>query len=334
MKAKLKAWLKPIWSRAAPLRNALLLIRIYFYDYRRFRKHYATASAQKTGREELASWILQDKHRIEKGLSLASARPNFGQVVLTRLAKNLSLYRDKYDKDANYFWGVGAFSAFENFHQQKNVEIAPWFEALKQNFHAEDFQNPRAIEVGTRKHEVPLYDPTQFKAFFESRASVRDYDSARRVPEELLEDITQTAIKTPSVCNRQHWRVHIVSGGLKDKVLSLQNGNAGFGGEVPQVAILTSSLKAFSLPAERVQAYTDGGMFAMSFLLTAHAHGIATCPLNWAASLRQDIEIRKLNILADSEAVIMLIALGYARSDSVIANSPRKSAADILTFHS
>ena len=334
MKAKLKAWLKPVWMRAAPLRNALRLVRIYFYDYRRYRKYYATASAQKTGREELASWILQDKHRIEKGLSLASVRPNFGQVILTRLAKNLTLYSKKYDKDANYYWGIGAFAAYARFHQQHDMVLAPWFIALRDNLPAEDFEHPCAIEVGTSSREITQYDASQFKAFFESRASVRDYEAARPVPETVLADITQIAIKSPSVCNRQHWRVHIITGALKDRVLRLQNGNAGFGENVPQIAIITSSLKAFSLPAERVQAYTDGGMFAMSFLLAAHAHGVATCPLNWAASLKQDIAIRELNILAESEAVIMLVALGYARDESVIANSPRKSVSDILSFHS
>lgn len=334
MKATLKAFLKPIWMRAAPVRNALLLLRIYFYDYRRYRNYYATDAAKKSGKEELASWLLQDKHRIEKGLSLASVKPNFGRVILTRLSKNLALYSEKYGKDQTYYWAVGAFAAYQKFHLANELKLSSWFAELVDTIPKEDMQSEIAGEVGTTARQKVSFDPAQFKAFFETRASVRNFTPQKAVANEVIAEITQVAIKTPSVCNRQHWRVHVVSGELKDKVLQLQNGNAGFGENVPQIAIITSSLKAFSLPAERVQAYTDGGMFAMSFLLSAHAQGVDTCPLNWAASLRQDIELRKLNIVHDSEAVIMLIAMGYACDKVVIANSPRKPATDILSFHS
>lgn len=333
-KATLKQWLRPLWLRAAPMRNALLLVRIYYYDYKRYRRHYATEVARKTGQNELASWILQDKHRIEKGLSFAQVKPNFGKIVLTRLLRNLQTYQQTYDKDSVYFWGVGAFVAYKEFHEQRQLQLDPWFLSLFAALPREDLKGVQALSVGIQKHQARSFNTDEFKTFFESRASVRDFDKHKSVPEELLAAITTVAIKTPSVCNRQHWKLHVVSGDLKTKVLQLQNGNAGFGDDVPQVAIVTSSLKSFSLPAERVQAYTDGGMFAMAILLSAHAHGVSTCPLNWAASLKQDIEIRKLNILDDSEAVIMLIAMGYARDECMIANSPRKDVDDILTLHS
>lgn len=247
MKATLKVWLRPLWLRAAPLRNALLLLRIYYYDYRRYRKYYATEVARKTGQDELASWILQDKHRIEKGLSLSQVKPNFGEIVLTRLYKNLQTYQHKYEKDSIYLWGIGAFVAYKEFHDQRQLPLSTWFLKLYADLPADDLKGVQALEVGIRKHKPGSFNAKEFKTFFESRASVRDFDKQKSVPEELLAEIISVAIKTPSVCNRQHWKVHVVSGDLKTKVLQLQNGNAGFGAEVPQVAIVTSSLKAFSL---------------------------------------------------------------------------------------
>ena len=333
LKARLKAWLRPLWLRATPLRNAVLLVRIYLYDYRRFRRHYVPATARKTKQDELGAWLLQDKHRIEKGLSFAQVKPNYGQPILERLLHNLLHYQQQFGKDAYYYWGVGAFAAYQQHHQQQGIATAAWFDQLIAQLPAADLAHSTARQVGTQALPQHQLKPEQFAQFFNSRTSVRQFQAQQPVPQAVLEAIVATALKTPSVCNRQHWKLHILSGAAKDQALALQNGNTGFGHDAPQVGIVTSSLRAFSLPAERAQAYTDGGMFAMSLLLAAHAHQVATCPLNWAASLKQDLELRKLQLINDDETVIMLIALGYASPNCVIANSPRKPVADILIVH-
>lgn len=333
MKALIKKLLKPIWLRIAPYRSSILLVRIYLYDYKRFRRYYVNVFKKGRGKEELHGWILQDKHRIEKALSLPNVRENFGEGVLKRLSANLVSFQQRFDKDDVYYWGVGAIKAYKHFHESKGIHLQEWFHGLYNQFSSEDFENPAAIEVGTMPaltHSLSIRD---FKEFFNSRASTRCFVKDSVIDRETFESITKIALKTPSVCNRQHWNVHIVSGEMKAQLLKLQNGNTGFGADAPHVAVITSSLKAFYLPAERVQAYTDGGMFAMSFLLSAHAHGVASCALNWAASLEQDIEIRKLGIIDDDEAVVMLIALGYAQIGALVAKSPRKSVDNVLKLH-
>lgn len=330
----IRSLLRPAWHKTAGMRQWIQLLKIYLYDYKRYSRFYVNATSKKTGKEELTGWILQDKHRVEKGLSLPQVRIHFGESVLKRLYGNLERYREQFGKDNVYFWGVGAFRAYADFHNQLGENNKDWFKQLYGSFSSDDLENVVAQSVGIVASEKSQITSSDFQQFFNSRSSTRCFQKGKLIDANVLRSITNIAIKTPSVCNRQHWKVHIISGQLKKRVLELQNGNVGFGDDVPQVAIITSSLKAFYLPAERVQAFTDGGMFAMSFMLSCHAHGVASCALNWAASLEQDIKIRKLDILDEDEAVIMLIALGYEKEDAFVAKSPRKSVDEILKLES
>lgn len=333
MKAIIKTVLRPIWHQVAAVRQWFRLVRIYFYDFKRYSRYYVNTFKKGRGKEELHGWILQDKHRIEKALSLPQVRENFGEAVLKRLGNNLEKFRQQFDKDDVYYWGVGALQAYKEHHDSNGIALQGWFKSLYISIPNQDLSSPAARNVGTEPAKLNSLSVKDFKQFFTSRASTRCFKKDKKIANETFESITEIAIKSPSVCNRQHWSVHIVSGNLKTMVLKLQNGNAGFGHDAPHVAVITSSLKAFYLPAERVQAFTDGGMFAMSFLLSAHAHGVASCALNWAASLEQDISIRKLGIIRDDESVVMLIALGYSQEKTLVARSPRKSVSNILKLH-
>ncbi|WP_431623719.1 hypothetical protein, partial [Enterobacter cloacae] len=48
------------------------------YDYLKFKKYYTKASQAANDKQKLQSWILQDKHRIEKAFTLPEPRPGFG----------------------------------------------------------------------------------------------------------------------------------------------------------------------------------------------------------------------------------------------------------------
>src|SRR3546814_8739546 len=67
-----------------------------------------------------------------------------------------------------------------------------------------------------------------------------------------------------------------------DRALSLQNGNRGFGHEIPCLLILCTDLSAFDTAGERYQHWIDGGMFSMSLVWALHALGYSSCCLNWS----------------------------------------------------
>ncbi|EAZ90593.1 nitroreductase family protein [Crocosphaera chwakensis] len=139
------------------------------------------------------------------------------------------------------------------------------------------------------------------------------------------------AQKTPSVCNRQSSKVYVFSRDEdKQKILSYQNGNRGFGEQASKVLIVTSNMEHFTSIGERNQCWIDGGMYAMSLVYALHSLGLGTCCLNWSVECRVDKQLREVAEISDSEAVIMMIAVGHLTDELKVAQSPRKKIEDVL----
>ena len=172
-----------------------------------------------------------------------------------------------------------------------------------------------------------------FKDFAISRMSCRNFDISKEITEKQIQDIIHVSIKTPSVCNRQHWKAHIFQGGKILDILAMQNGNMGFSENIPYLAVITSDLRSFYLPNERTQAFTDGGMFAMTFIYTLHSFGISSCALNWCTSPKNNEKLYNVTNIEKNESVMMLIAFGYASQGAKKALSPRLELQSFYTIN-
>nr|WP_246870418.1 nitroreductase family protein [Novosphingobium sp. SG707] len=163
-----------------------------------------------------------------------------------------------------------------------------------------------------------------------SRHSVRHFSDAP-VPDEVLTAAARAAQAAPCVCNRQASRVTFARDPqIRSKLLSCQNGNRGFGDTAPIVALITTDLRSFMEPSERYQAWIDGGLFAENLLLAFHAMGYGACPLNWSAMPGQDRQLRALDIVPESEQVIMMVAIGAPHEQSRVARSQRYDVRDVM----
>lgn len=307
-----------------------------YYDYSRFINSYTPETKiylhQKEGIEK---WILQDKHRIEKAFSLPSTRYAFGEIVIKRLTSNLIIYRNKYKKNKIYYIGVGAIKAYLEFHNQNNKNTFPGFDSISDKF-SEDFENNQCLVSGYIKaKEQPESNLTleQFSYFTKTRVSCRNYDTKKEINYNLLDEIMKTVMTTPSVCNRQHWKVHFFKSDIKDKILSFQNGNTGFTKNIPMIALICSDISSFYLPEERNQPYTDCGMFSMNLMYTMNAAGLDSCPLNWCLPANKEKQFFKLNLIPNNEIISVVIAFGYRNKNCIKAKSPRINHQDIYSIH-
>ena len=149
-----------------------------------------------------------------------------------------------------------------------------------------------------------------------------------------IADAVKLAQKTPSVCNRQAWKVHVFDDpAAMRSLLEIQAGNRGFGEHASAVLVVTCDLQCFVEVAERYQAWIDGGMFCMSLCLALHAAGYGACCLNWSKEPADDRRLRAAAPIADAEQVIMLIAIGTLPERLDVAASPRRPLTDALEFH-
>ncbi|NKB56014.1 MAG: hypothetical protein GKS00_06735 [Alphaproteobacteria bacterium] len=161
------------------------------------------------------------------------------------------------------------------------------------------------------------------ETFFDTRHSVRQFTDLA-VDRQLIEESLKRAQRTPSVCNRQCARVHVLTDSkAKAKALSFQNGNRGFGSQASVIFIVTADLSVFTDAGERFQGWIDGGMYAMSLVYALHSLGLGSCTLNWSVAPGIDRRMRSALNIPENELVIMMIAAGHIPDSFKVASSPR-----------
>lgn len=249
----------------------------------------------------LEAQLTKDYHRIEKGLALPNPRHPFGAVVRARIA----LLAGSADGTPYVTHVDTARTALDEWNDTGVIseEIAP-----------------------TAPSSAAPFEGVQ--SFFESRHSVRSFQNLP-VAQALIDEAVTLAINTPSVCNRQSWRVRFYFDGDVERVLQHQNGNAGFGHTVPVVALVTVDQRFFAGPTERNQGFIDGGLFAMSLVWALHGLGLGTCMLNLSLSSTAMTALRSEAGFGEDETAIMMIAIGHGQPGYRRARSPRRHLSEV-----
>lgn len=320
------------------LRNLYFAIRMLpnvWYDTRRYLS-YSGLNKSYQYQGEQAARITMAYHQLEKGLSYATPRPGFGKDVVMRLLGAIEPYIAKYGFVAPATNALGVLAAYVAFNEKANVDMT----ALKDRISGIAKSDPCMLETCNEGGAIPLSrselasrQAVNFKDFFNSRYSVRNFSGGSITEAEITECIS-IAEKTPSVCNRQSWKVHAYSN--KDDIqqlLAIQKGSRGFGEQASTILIITCDLSRFVEVGERYQAWIDGGMFSMSVCLAFHSLGYGTCCLNWSKEYKDDIALRKVAHIGEEEQVIMLMAIGTLPEFFNVAYSARRPLTDVLEVH-
>jgi nitroreductase len=307
------------------LKTMLLMLRLapdWLYDARRYVRHSATVH---TGSQrKLEGRLLVLYHILEKGLSMPDRRSGFGREVAARLIWHMRAYVQLgYDCRTSQFQAaLGVLFEYGEHLREARLsypEVKVALDELMPLLHSES----GGARMLTREETVRMAKG-RFEELAASRRSVRHYAEAE-VDEALIRRAVDISRKTPSVCNRQSWRVYSIAD--KDKiarVLAIQDGSRGFGHLAKRVLIVTTDLKTFEGPGERNQAYVDGGMFAMSLLYALHFLELGACPLNWAVRSRKDRLLRSVIDIPDNETIITLMSVGHLPETFSVACSTRR----------
>jgi nitroreductase len=296
-------------------------------DVARFSRN-APFSMFDNGYEQVVSRIMYNVHALEKGLARnRDVRLGFGKKALSNLNDALVIYNlSGYDKSAfAYVQGLSVIQRYKELHAKQQFEV----DFLEEIFDPE-FLNPGTdyAAAGTKTVRKADKQHNGEKNFFElalNRSSVREF-SGEPIDTTKVMKALRAAERTPSVCNRQGWRVYWVEDKeLAAKVLKHQR---GFGyAQMPEVMLcITVSYNTFLSPVERNQAFVDGGLFSMSVMYGLEAEGLATVPLNACMYHKDQMAVRELLNIDDSEMIIMFMAVGSFMDESVAPISDRKTA--------
>jgi len=278
-------------------------------------------------------------HPIEKGLTMPDMRLGFGIDNILLLISDCAEYKIEYlpnisNKSASYEQYNHALSTLLEYievHDKAGFKLDTNLVTDIENL--TDGIDPKFIcnQIVISKEKYFAFSHSSFKEFVKSRYSVRNFHG--EAPINKLVAAIEIAIHSPSACNRQPSRVHIIeSKELLTQVLELQGGNRGFGHLVDKLLIVTAELSGYRDISERNGVYVDGGLFSMNLLNALHYEEIAACPLNWYNSNNNDYKLRQLLSLPSSETVVMMIACGGVPNNIKLAYSKKNNINSIYTI--
>ena len=340
LKSNLKRTLQKnplIWGAYYRTKTEILRVvklRYYLYDISQNYKamHWSVAN---TRRSIISSELLFQYHKLEKGLVMPGPKRMFGLAPARATMALINKWQKTEvvnEKDSIYRGAIGTLQSYYDrivaLNLDTNNAITDELKDFLSRYNCERSTYNTPCELTQLGNTETNYSE-KFSLLMNARRSVRTF-SDNRVAIETLENVVRISQLSPSACNRQPVKVTIVSDPeIKKKLLSHQNGNAGFGHLAPHIAVISTDASCFFGATERHEPYIDGGLFSMSFILALKSHNISSCCLNWCVKPKTDKAVHKLLELDSSLRIIMLIAIGYAPEETAVPRSPRRDLDDV-----
>lgn len=332
---KLKKILKEVlpqkWVESIKYYRYKKVLKEHFLaDYRKYLK-YSCNMKTFTSKTVLLGDIVRSYHVLEKGLTMPKRRLGFGKDRVKDLIIKINSFIELYGVCSYQIkCAVGVLNEYVDIHQKKQFALD--LDIVKK---IQDL----SMKVTTSKHRQIFFTKekyfvnkeSSFAHFSNSRHSVRSFKEDEQVSKKSLVEAIKLAQNTPSACNRQSWRVNLVSDKEKIKdLLAVQGGARGFDYLVDKLLVVSSELGVFVSPSERNQAYIDGGIYVMNLLYSLHCNSIAACTLNCCLTIEKDIQLRKLLKVDSSAVLIAMIACGNPTDTFEVARSSRDDYEKIL----
>lgn len=170
----------------------------------------------------------------------------------------------------------------------------------------------------------------EFYSLIAQRASIRNFDPARKVEPNVLQRILEAGRLAPSAVNFQPWQFWVISTPEKLEKVKACYQKPWFQ-DAPQVLIVVGDVNQAWV--RKYDGYnsleTDLAIAMCHLILAAENEGVATC---WIGAFQPDLLKEALG-LKDNERVFAMTPLGYSKDDFIKQpNKQRKPLAEIVRF--
>jgi nitroreductase len=333
MKRRLKKILPDpfIWLLRS-IKITLELIFMYSVDMIRFNRTLAIYN-RRYSQQKLRAVMTYYYHVIEKGLSHPNTRPGFGKEALDNLYKALEDYKNSgYSlDDARYKTSISVIQSYISYHESIKFDVHDIMVRFSK-FLDQESETIGGVDLIERKNINYDGKNAGFDDLARRRRSVRAF-SDRPVDTKLIEEAIAIAMKTPSACNRQPWKVYVIKNKeIQKQVLEYQRGFRGYENSIDTLLMVAVDNRCMLSARERNQGFIDGGLFAMSLLYALEYVGLAACPLNAALSYKSDKRIRRILSIPAYENIIMFVAAGNFPERYKVPKSHRDNYKDICKY--
>jgi len=336
----MKRWLKVILFpivvmirgyRRVANRPAMIARRLFAYDCKRFVR-YAGCFNDSVRGASLAR-IIMAYHVLEKGMTMPRRRLDFGHAAVLNLIGLIRDFENRFgfnEDQVNH--AVGCVKEYLELHVSAVLDTGKddvfWSEV--KSFCREHEDVPASKQMEMTREQFFANNEDSFPVFAASRHTSRHYEGVVDIGR--IKTAVQLAMTAPSACNRQFVKVYCVSNHeTRDKLLSLQNGNRGFGKEADKLLVVTADMSGNRWVEERNDLYTNAGIFTMNLAYALQYNRVAHCILNWSVSPENDVEGHKILGMPENEAIVVLLSCGNAPERFMIAASPRKCVEEVFS---
>ena len=304
----------------------------YSYDKNFYHKHNMNTKStlNKLGYESIIH-----THTLEKGMEHFELRPF--AVKKTAYIMNLLKRESKFKNYKNtfaYINGVNSLREYKKIYENHGWTGKEEYKKVK-NFlsnYTEVEQQKAGAYILTKKELEKDYNIDYLK-FVKSRHSTRNY---KNIPIKL-EDVkaaVEMAKYSASTCNRQYIKLHFYpSGKMRDNVIHYALGKGGLYLEGVNTFIVTFDVNGLMGIGERNQGYFNAGLYSTNLVNAFHSLGIGTCFIQFANSVKEEDELKKLNEIPEYERIAVILFAGYYDEKSIFAVSPRKDVKELLVEH-
>ena len=302
------------------LKNFINFTRITSISFKDYIKCIKYCGFPYNKKDKIGWRILLLAHSLEKGLSIPNPRIQFGVEKATDLKKLLI----QYNNEDTYIYneGISVLYAYIEFRKKKKLTFEEFLISNKKV----DFSNG-GIKI-LNKNDVKC-NPEDFITLCSKRHSIRNF-SDKYVSIEDVKKATEIALTSPSACNRQMINVYTTNDVNKNKkIAQFIPGNVGFKDENCRYLILTADTKAFDY-YEIDQWYLNGGIFVSYLQLAFTSNNIGSCIYQWPKIKSNDVQIRKILNIPNSEEILTILAVGYYKDNFNVLKAKRKDIKNIL----
>lgn len=294
------------------LHTKLQILSLYWGDFKYNLKNHRATCAESVDKSRANIMLVM--HALEKGISFTVKKESYGRDKAIDLVHKLERHISQYGVDDQVVSATNILAEYlKDPHSTKDSncreKIRIFLSERAQLIH-ENIGGAKPVvcpELGVSYEQ--LYD------VFSKRVSVRNF-SDKPLSNEEIEKAIRLAELTPTACNRQACRVHIIkSKTIIEEILQNQLGDQGWCSNADTLFIVTTISTYFGNVYERQQPYIDGGLFAMNLDMALHIQGIASCFKMYIRSPKFDRVVKIIANINENEIPIVLIFAGHYKEE-------------------
>jgi nitroreductase len=276
--------------------------------------------------------IMLRVHSLEKGMAHRSPR-SFGAAKATALTQMLMNSSDETRGSTAYNMGVSVLASWRDFHQERDDRNQSTLDLVELFLSDECEGYSTNFRAGVRAifdRDPDSWKDLPFADFVATRHSTRRY-SGQSVSEHDLGEAVELAMLSPSACNRQMVRLHVIDDPARKRLLyDTLHGTGGVDFDSCRLGVVTYDSRSLEFYGERNQGYLNAGLFAMTLVYALHWKGIGACLLQFGNTVTEERGLIKQLGIPEVERIAVGISFGHLESSDVVPASVRRTVSEVL----